>query len=129
METLTGPVTPEFATRVASAMANASGVESAVVCGEGGAVLGVAGSSNAPRDAALGAFVAQRADALSADGDLRGMGRLVAGSHFQQVTASWPGGEALIIAFGDAHLFVALRRGVSAESAAPALRTILRRYS
>lgn len=129
MTTLTGLVTLELAARVASAVATAPGVESAVVCGDGGAVLGSVGSNSAPQDAALAVFVAQRADALSADGDLRGMGRLVSGSSFQQVTACWPGGEAVVMTFADTHVFAPLRRGVSAESAAPTLRTILRRYS
>jgi hypothetical protein len=129
MDAKEGSMTSEFAARVASAIAAAPGVEGAVLGNDEGTVLGAAPTSTASRDAGLAAFVAQRAEALSGDGDLRGMGRLVSGSCFQQLSASWPGGEALVLTFANARLFVSLRRGVSAETAAPVLRTVLRRYS
>ena len=129
MDAKESAVTAELGTRVANAVAAAPGVEGVVLCNGDGAVLGASSTTTATRDAALASFVTQRAEALSGDGDLRGMGRLVSGSHFQQLSACWPGGEALVLTFADAHLFASLRRGVSAESAAPALRTILHRYS
>ena len=129
MNATEGLMTAEFATRIANAVAAMPGIEGAVVANKAGDVLGAAAMDSAERDASLATFLTQRAVALSGDGDLRGMGRLVAGSNFQQISASWPGGEALVMSFANSNMFVSLRRGVTAESAGPALRTVLRRYT
>ena len=129
MDATEGSMTAEFATRVASAVAATPGVDGAVIATKDGDILGATAMDTAQRDATLAAFLTQRAVSLSGDGDLRGMGRLVAGSTFQQISASWPGGEALVMSFANSNMFVSLRRGVTAESAGSALRTVLRRYT
>ena len=67
--------------RLASALATVTGVERALVAtleGELVAAEPAVDGTEAGREAALATFVAKRAEALSTDGDLRGMGRLLA---------------------------------------------------
>ncbi len=129
MEAAPSPLAnPETASRIARAIAATPGVESVTVSSAAGAALAQANSGAPAREAALASFVAGRAEALSADGDLRGMGRLVTDGRLLQVVAAWPGGEALILSAAGLHVFVAFKRGTSAESTSPGLRAILKRF-
>ncbi len=119
----------ELAGRIASAAAGIEGVRSALVCSSDGAVLGAAGVSDPAREAALASFVALRAEALPVDGDLRGMGKQLAGSRFSRLTISGANGESAVynLARG-AYLSVRIAPGRSATTAAP-LAALIRRVS
>jgi predicted regulator of Ras-like GTPase activity (Roadblock/LC7/MglB family) len=119
----------ELARRVAAAAAAVEGVRSAIVCGADGAVLGAAGGSEPNREAALASFVAIRAEALPVDGDLRGMGKQLAGSKFAHLAISGFGGETLLYNLGgSAYLSVRIAPGRSTTCSGP-LAALVRRVS
>jgi len=117
-----------LAGRLANATASIEGVRGVVVASLDGEALGSAGKAEAARHAALASFVALRAEALPVDGDLRGMGRQLAGSHFEHVAISGPSGDNLILGLGHAYLFLALASG-RAATVLPALSPVLRRFA
>jgi predicted regulator of Ras-like GTPase activity (Roadblock/LC7/MglB family) len=90
----------EMAVRIAGAAQGVEGVRSALVSSSDGVVLGAAGSEDASREAALTSFVALRGEALPVHGDLRGMGRQLAGSKLSHVSIAGADGELLIYAIG-----------------------------
>ena len=57
-------------------------------------MAGSSGGADPGKEAALTRFLVQRAEAMTADGDLRGMGRTVAASHLEQITLSDPSGDS-----------------------------------
>lgn len=116
--------------RLAAALATVTGVERALVTTLEGELVAAepAGSAEAAREAALATFVAKRAEALSTDGDLRGMGRVLAASQLERVTISSNAGESLLYAPGSCYVLVSLRRGMPVAVSAPALEQVLRRY-
>lgn len=119
----------EFAARIASAAAGIDGVRSALVCSAEGAVLGSAGVSEPNKEAALASFVAIRAEALPVDGDLRGMGRQLAGSRFAHMSISTAKGETLLFNLANgAYLSVRIAPGRASTASAP-LAGIVRRVS
>ena len=119
----------DLAARIAAAAAGIDGVRSALVCSGEGAVLGSAGVSEPSKEAALASFVAVRAEALPVDGDLRGMGRQLAGSRFSHMSISGARGETMLFNLADgAYLSVRIAPGRSATTAAP-LAGIVRRVS
>lgn len=124
-----GPISRDIANRLASAAAGVDGVRSAIVCSADGAVLGSAGAAEAAKEAALVSFVALRAEALPVDGDLRGMGRQLAGSRFNHLSVAGERGEMLLynLAHG-AYLSVQLAAGRSASASQP-LATLVRRVA
>ncbi len=120
--------TGELAQRLVSAIALAPGVGSATVCGREGEVAATSGEADARKEAALTRFLAQRAEAMTEDGDLRGMGRMVANSHLEQITLSGPTGDSLLVSMPECFALVSLQRGASATTVASSIRAIARRY-
>lgn len=117
--------------RLAAALATVTGVERALVTtleGELVAAEPAGAAAEAGREAALATFVAKRAEALSTDGDLRGMGRVLAASQLERVTISSNAGETLLYAPGRCYVLVSLRRGIPVAVSTPALEQVLRRY-
>jgi hypothetical protein len=117
----------ELAGRIATTAAAIDGVRSALVCSGEGAVLGAAGVADPAREAALASFVALRAEALPVNGDLRGMGKQLAGSRFSHLAISGTNGDSSVynLARG-AYLSVRIAPGRSATTAAP-LAALIRR--
>jgi hypothetical protein len=117
----------ELAGRIATTAAALDGVRSALVCSGEGAVLGAAGVADPAREAALASFVALRAEALPVNGDLRGMGKQLAGSRFSHLAISGTNGDSSVynLARG-AYLSVRIAPGRSATTTAP-LAALIRR--
>ena len=90
----------------------------ALVSSVEGEVLGESGVGEPPRAAALATFIARRAESLSLDGDLRGMGRLLATGHLEHVAISGDAGDALVLAPGSCFVFLTLQRAYPAASVA-----------
>ena len=117
----------EIAARIATAAAGIDGVRSAVVCGADGAVLGASGAAEPAREAALASFVAIRAEALPVDGDLRGMGKQLAGSQFAHMSINCDGGDSMLYNLnGGAYLSVRIAPGRTSGASAP-LADLVRR--
>ena len=91
-----GPISRDIASRLANTAAGVDGVKAAIVCSAEGAVLASAGVPEPAKEAALASFVALRAEALPVDGDLRGMGRQLAGSTFSYVSIAGDRSETLL---------------------------------
>ncbi|MEO8540503.1 MAG: hypothetical protein ABI577_12255 [bacterium] len=122
-----GPISREIAGRLASTAAGIDGVQSVTVCSAEGQVLGSAGMDDPAREAALASFVALRAEALPVDGDLRGMGRQLAGSSFSHLAIVGDRSETLLFSLNrGAYLSVQVAPGRSSASAVP-LGTLVRR--
>lgn len=126
----TATVTPERSpvARLANSAAAVDGVRSALVCDAEGAVLGSAGFAEPAREAAMASFVALRAEALPVDGDLRGMGRQLAGSRLEHVSISGPSGDSLIFRLDGAYLYLDLIPG-RVPAVISALAPSLRRFA
>lgn len=123
------PIPRDLASRLANAASGIDGVRSAVVCSAEGAVLGSAGAPEPAKDAALASFIALRAEALSVDGDLRGMGRQLAGSAFSHLAVSGVHDETLLYTLNNgAYLSVQLAPGRSTAAAQP-LTSLVRRVA
>ena len=119
----------ELASRIAATAAGIEGVRSAVVCSAEGDVLGAARSEEPSKDAALASFVAVRAEALPVDGDLRGMGKQLAGSIFSHMSIVGSSGESALYHLAPgAYLSVRIAPGRSAMTAGP-LAALARRVS
>ena len=83
---------------------------------------------NAPRMAALATFVARRAEALSLDGDLRGMGKVLAESSIQHLAIQGDGGDCAVLVAAGCYVTLILQRAHPAEATVNAARVLLRRY-
>ncbi|MEO6398120.1 MAG: hypothetical protein ABIP13_06595 [Tepidiformaceae bacterium] len=116
------------AQRMVSAITLAPGVGDVTICGREGEVAVSSGKADSRKEAALTRFLAQRAEAMTEDGDRRGMGRTVATSRLEQISLSGPGGDSVIIAGPDYYALVSLTRGASSTNVASAIRAIARRY-
>lgn len=121
------PLSRELAARIASAVRRVEGVRSVVVCGPEGQPLAAVDEPDTARSAALASFVALRAEALPTDGDLRGMGRHLAGSRFLHAAISGGPREALLLPLQGAYLFITHAPGRAAAITA-ALQPIVRRF-
>ena len=110
----------ELAARIAATAAGIDGVRSAIVCSDDGSVLGSARVEEPAREAALASFVAVRAESLPVDGDLRGMGKQLAGSSFSHMTIVGPQDEsALYNLVPGTYLSVRVAPGRSASTSGP----------
>lgn len=118
----------DLAGRLAVTLADLPGVTGALVSSVEGEVLGESGVGEPPRAAALATFIARRAESLSLDGDLRGMGRLLATGHLKHVAISGDAGDALVLAPGSCFVFLTLQRAYPAASVATPAYQLLRRY-
>ena len=123
-----GSLDTDLAGRLALTLADLPGVQGAVVCSLHGDVLGEAGIPGAQRAAAVATFVACRAASLSLDGDLRGMGRLLANSRIDHVGIQGDAGDALILTPGPCFVLLSLQRGFPADVVASSASLLLRRY-
>ncbi|MBE0608759.1 MAG: hypothetical protein IH609_05220 [Dehalococcoidia bacterium] len=130
MATSTATLDRAVASRLASAVAAIEGVRSALVCDAAGSALAASGSTEPARDAALASFVALRAEALPVNGDLRGMGRQLAGSRLDHVLISGPGAVDRLICSVEGQTYIALTSSPGrATTILPAIAQVLRRYA
>ena len=127
MESAPGPES-SGAERAAWAMAQRPGVAGVVICDEAGVQLAAQTKGDAAREGALGAFVGSRGASLANDGDLRGMGRQLNGSHLLSITLAGPGGDYAALSFGEGSIFATMDRGASAERSLADLSAIAERY-
>ena len=111
----------------ARSLGETPGVTGAIVCTRDGEVLGTTGEQGA-RDAALATFMVRRAEALTMDGDLRGLGRLVTGSTLRHIVLSCRREGGLCIASGDHLVLVSCRGGIPGASLLEQINAIIRRY-
>ncbi len=118
----------DLAGRLAIAIAALPGVQTALISSLSGDALGAAGVSDLARGAAFATFIASRAEALSSEDDMRGMGRLLAGSQLDHLVITTEGAEMLILAVGPCYVLLTLGRGATAASTAAAASLLLRRY-
>lgn len=124
-----GLLSRDIAGRLAGAALAVDGVRTATVCSPEGAVLGSAGVEDPAREAALASFLALRAEALPVDGDLRGMGKQLAGSRFSHLAIAGERDETMLYALtGGACLSVQLAPG-RGVTAAPQLAALVRRVA
>ncbi|WBL34918.1 roadblock/LC7 domain-containing protein [Tepidiforma flava] len=121
------PLSRETASRIAQAVRHVEGVRSVTVCGPEGQPLAAVNEPDPARAAALASFVALRAEALPTDGDLRGMGRQLAGSRFLQAAISGGPAEAAILPLQGAYLCITHAPG-RGQAIAAALQPIIRRF-
>lgn len=130
MATPTTSFDPALARRLAAAAAALDGVRSALVCDAGGTPLGATGCPDPARDAALASFVALRAEALPVDGDLRGMGRQLAGSRLDHLLIAGPGASETLVCPIDGHTYLSLVANAGRGTAVlPSLARLLRRLA
>lgn len=113
------------AERIAGFLAGQSGVAGATVGGMDGLPIASRGAADPATEAALAAFVCERAAEVVSTADLRGMGKLVSESAFERLTISGPGGESLVISLSGACLLISPRPGAlssAAQSATPVIQ-------
>lgn len=123
------PISREVAARLASTAAGIDGVRAATVCSAEGAVLGSSGADDPAREAALASFVALRAESLPVDGDLRGMGKQLAGSLFSHLAIAGDRGDTLLFNLSrGAYLSVQVAPGRT-PAATPQLSSLVRRVA
>lgn len=125
---LAASFSPETARRFAASAAEAQGVAAVIVCGREGDVLAGSGPVDVRKEGALASFIAQRAEALAEDGDLRGMGKSLANGRLEEITLSGPAGESVLLSFPQCYAFVSLRRGANGPATVASLRVIAQRY-
>lgn len=121
-------LTDAVARRLVSAIALTPGVGGATVCSREGEVAVSSSDADPRKEAALTRFLAQRAEAMTEDSDLRGMGRAVAASRLEQISLSGPAGDSLLLAMPGCFALVSLNRGASPTAVAAAIRVIARRH-
>lgn len=130
MATSTTSFDPALARRLAAAAAALDGVRSALVCDAEGTALGATGCPEPPREAALASFVALRAEALPVEGDLRGMGRQLAGSRLDHILIAGPGASETLVCPIDGHTYLSLVTNAGRGTAVlPAVAQLLRRLA
>ena len=121
------PMSRELASRIASAVRNLEGVRSVVVCGPEGQPLAAVNEPDPARAAALASFLALRAEALPTDGDLRGMGKKLAGSRFLHAAITGGPIEATLLPLQGAVLCITHAPG-RGQAIAAGLQPIVRRF-
>lgn len=118
----------ELANRLTMDLSALAGVTAAVVTSPQGQVLGAAGHQRPAQAAALSAFLAGRAEAGTAGGDLRGLGRVLADSHLEEISFAGQQGEGIVLVAPEWSLFATFDRGTSTDMIRPLLRQAIRRY-
>jgi hypothetical protein len=121
------PMSRELASRIASAVRNLEGVRSVTICGPEGQPLAAVNEPDPARAAALASFLALRAEALPTDGDLRGMGKKLAGSRFLHAAITGGPSEATLLPLQGAYLCITHAPG-RAHAIAAGLQPIVRRF-
>ena len=117
----------ELASRIASAVRNLEGVRSVTICGPEGQPLAAVNEPDPARAAALASFLALRAEALPTDGDLRGMGKKLAGSRFLHAAITGGPIEAALLPLQGAVLCITHAPG-RGHAIAAGLQPIVRRF-
>ena len=117
----------ELASRIASAVRNLEGVRSVTICGPEGQPLAAVNEPDPARAAALASFLALRAEALPTDGDLRGMGKKLAGSRFLHAAITGGPIEAALLPLQGAVLCITHAPG-RGQAIAAGLQPIVRRF-
>ncbi|MEP6870592.1 MAG: hypothetical protein ABI939_01950 [Anaerolineaceae bacterium] len=120
--------TEAFAQRLVNAIALAPGVREVTVCGREGDVAFTSGGADCRKEAALARFLVQQAEAMTDDGDLRGIGRTVATSQLEQITLSGAEGDSLVVVIPDCFALVELHPGAAPANVAASIRAVARRY-
>ena len=128
LESTLDSFTAEVAGRFAASAAQAEGVAGVTVCAREGSVVTGAGRVDVRREGAMASFVAQRAEALAEDGDLRGMGKAVAMSQLQEIVLSGANGDAVLLSLPECYVFASLHAGANPHSVTASLRVIAGRY-
>jgi hypothetical protein len=121
------PMSRELASRIASAVRNLEGVRSVTICGPEGQPLAAVNEPDPARAAALASFLALRAEALPTDGDLRGMGKKLAGSRFLHAAITGGPIEAALLPLQGAVLCITHAPG-RGQAIAAGLQPIVRRF-
>lgn len=122
-------ITAEVAGRLATALGDLPGTRTVVICGDDGSLLASMGHAPAAQAVALVRFLSARATALTTNGDLRGLGRVIGESHFQGLMFAGQGEEGTLMSCPGGHVFTTFERGTSAESAGPRLLATVQRYT
>ena len=91
------------------------GVAGVTIIDDAGQPTMSAGETDARRDAVLTAFLATRVRAMTAEGDLRGIGRQLRESHLLHASCSGRNREFLIVPNGDVTAFASLKPGSFAD--------------
>lgn len=119
-----GHLPREAAERIVGFLSNQDGVRAVTVTSPGG--LPIASSlPEAETDASLAAFICERAEELTAEGDLRGMGKLLSDSVFQELTISGQNREEMVVCLDGGCLLVSLdpfKVTSAVESVAPVVK-------
>lgn len=121
-------MTRDMGQRMAADASTIPGVTRAVVCDRQAAVLGAAGEQEPQRAAALAAFLAGRGEAMTAGGDLRGLGRVVADSQLRQVRVTGADGDVIVLESGESRVLAGLAKGAANDATGAALQALLQRY-
>jgi hypothetical protein len=114
----------ESAERIAGYLAHQDGVAGVTVTSRDGRVLATDGSNEPEIEASLAALIWHRASQVTAADDLRGMGKLVSESTFEQLAICGPRGDGLVIALDGGCLMLTALPGqltAAAQSAAPVI--------
>lgn len=116
--------------RAARALKETPGVTGVAICSAEGDLLSTADAArpDTSREAALATFACRRGEALTMDGDLRGMGKLVAGSGLRHIVWSGPRGDAVCIPWTGHVVFAACQPGAAGEALLASAGLIVRRY-
>jgi hypothetical protein len=120
---------PEIAARLAEDLCRVSGVQGVTVGHATGMPLSSAGrTADGARDASLSAFIASRVRTMTAEGDLRGKGRVLRESRLVHASCAGRDREYLIVPCGEATVFVTVEQDAFAEIVLPGLFQVLRQY-
>jgi hypothetical protein len=119
---------PELPGRLLVVLGQTPGIASAAISGPEGSPASESATPAARQDAAIAAFISARAGSLTGDGDLRGMGRQLIGSHLLRATLAGPGGEYLVMPYAGGSVFIAAARGATCDRIAPNVTNTLQRY-
>jgi hypothetical protein len=123
-----GTAAAELAGRLVWALRDLPGVTGVAACTGDGELLAASDEGAGPREAALAAFLACRGEALTSDGDLRGIGRLLAVSHLEHVTVAGPRSEFVVLIQGPWRIALQCAKGM-AGSVADSARTAVQGYT
>lgn len=112
----------DSAERIAGFLGHQDGVSAVTVATPDGTLLASAGAADSEGEASLAAFICQGAAEITSTDDLRGMGKLVSESAFEQLTVSGPRGEGLVLSLDGGCILVSAKAGQLAlveQSVAP----------
>ncbi len=103
------------AATVAQSVVQTSGVAAATLTDMLGLPLATAGDTDAARDAVLASFIASRVEAMTAEGDLRGKGRVLHDSRLLHASFSGRNRDFALVPAGEQLAFVTFRNDAIAD--------------